>query len=347
MSSRSNLMNIIKKTASLGRMLFNFKKRKTVLDTMPVRLWIESSFACNLQCIMCPNKEIAQSDKGVMSFDLFKKIIDEAKVFVNDVYLHHRGEPLINNDLFRMISYAKMHGLAVRFHTNGCLLSEDKAIKLIDAGPDMVSFSFDGFQKDIYEEVRQGAKFDRTVANIVRFCELKKQKKSSKPYVVIEKIDFLRYADRYQAAISKKLEDEFTMAGVDEIIVKKEYEWVTPETEINITEFSYNVCTFPWYAMVICWDGTVTPCPQDYKAGIRLGNVTEKSIRQIWNDEPYQELRYNLSNDINSLSLCKKCDRLCRKGMGGVPFQYLITFLVDHYAGYGRLRKLIGTQERN
>ena len=89
---------------------------------MPIRLWVEASLSCNLQCAMCPNKDIPASEKGIMSFSLFKKIIDEAKDFVSDIFIHHRGESLLNPNLFE----------AYYFYASTCFLDGkfDKAIDL-------------------------------------------------------------------------------------------------------------------------------------------------------------------------------------------------------------------------
>ena len=107
------------------------------------------------------------------------------------------------------------------------------------------------------------------------------------------------------------------------------------------------VCTFPWYAMVILADGAVTPCPQDYTGWMRLGHAGQKPLATIWNDRPYQELRRALAENIGSLPLCVNCDRLNRNQAGGVPFQYMIPFLLDMFAGYGHLRRRVGSFERN
>jgi len=186
-------MKAIAKTAKLARILANYKRREIALDTMPIRLWIESSLVCNLKCVMCPNKDIPGEQKGVMSFELFQKIIDEAKHFVQDINIHHRGEPLVNPRLPDMIRYAKAAGLMVRFHTNATKMTKDKAEDIIAAEPDLVSISFDGFRKDVYEEVRAGAVFERTVDNIKGLLTTKQRMKKNKPYVVIERIDFERY----------------------------------------------------------------------------------------------------------------------------------------------------------
>ena len=149
------------KLARLTRIFFDFKRRRETVGALPIRLWIETASCCNLRCVMCPNKSVSGSEKGLMKLDLFKKIIDEARSFASDAYLHHRGEPLMNPALFDMIRYARAAGIKTRFHSNGSLLTEEKARQILDAGPDMVSFSVDGFTKESYERVRIGATFEK------------------------------------------------------------------------------------------------------------------------------------------------------------------------------------------
>ncbi|MFA7158694.1 MAG: radical SAM protein [Kiritimatiellia bacterium] len=340
-------MKSIRKASRLARLLFDFKRRRAVVGGLPFRIWIETASCCNLRCVMCPNRELAASRKGLMDIGLFRKIIDECRDFASDVYLHHRGEPLMNPALFDMIAYARAAGLKTRFHTNGTLLDETKARRLLEAGPDLVSFSFDGFSRELYEQVRAGASFETTLANIIRLAGLRRQMGLLKPYIVVEKIRFRKPAAPVDAAQAAVTESRLRAAGVDEIIEKEEYEWAVETAPDLNRPRPGSVCTFPWYAMVVCADGTVTPCPQDFYAAMRMGNARESSLRDIWNGPGYQDLRRNLAGNLPSLALCRKCDRLCRKTFAGLPLQYMATFLIDHILGYGRLRKLFGTQERN
>lgn len=335
------------KAKRLGQLLVDFLLRHEKVNGAPFRLWIETASCCNLRCVMCPNKELAADKKGLLSLDLFKKIIDQCRCFTSDVYLHHRGEPLLNPALFDMIVYARQAGLKTRFHTNGTLLDPDKARRLLEAGPDLVSFSFDGFCREIYETIRVGAVFEKTLANIVHLANLRRISKLKKPYIVIEKIRFKTPV----AEVNQRQVDETTRrlldAGVDEIIEKEEYTWADESAPPASAPRPGAVCTFPWYALVICADGTITPCPQDFGAHMKLGNVNSATLLEIWNGAAYQSLRKNMAGDLQSLALCRKCDRLCRRTIAGIPIQYMTTFLIDHMLGYGKLRKLLGTQERN
>jgi radical SAM protein with 4Fe4S-binding SPASM domain len=297
---------------------------------------------------MCPNKDLRPDEKGVMSIELFRKVLDEVHGHVHDIYLHHRGEPLMNPAIYDMVRYAASKGVRTRFHSNATLLDDDRARKILETPLDLISFSIDGFEREAYERVRIGADFDTTLKNVFRFLELRRAAGSRKPYVVIEKINFHdgehELLDHPEAIALKK---RFVDAGADEVIEKDEYAWAL-ETKKPVSACdSYARCTFPWYAAVISWDGTVTPCPQDFHCVLNMGNVASRTLAEIWNGPAYRDLRRRLKSDVSSLSLCRNCDRIRRKTVGGLPLQYMMTFLVDHLAGYGRVRRVLGTAERN
>ncbi|MBM4142630.1 MAG: radical SAM protein [Lentisphaerae bacterium] len=325
----------------------DYRRRAEVVRSMPIRMWIESSSFCNLACPMCPNSRMPADRKGLMDVDLFRKIVDEARDFASDVNLHHRGEPFMNPALFDMIAYARGAGLNARFHSNGSLMNEERAGRLLDAGPDLVSFSVDGFEKASYERIRVNARFETTVENIVRLVEMRRRRGLKKPYVVVEKIRFRSPDPAENRDRVRALWRRFLDAGVNEVIEKEEYTWAEESAPEAARQRRFAVCTFPWYAMVICADGTVTPCPQDFWAAMNMGNLSRQSIREVWNGEAYRRLRRDFRTDINRLALCRKCDRLHRRTVAGVPFQYMITFLVDQLVGYNRMRKWLGTSERN
>lgn len=331
----------------LVRIFLAYKQKRDVLPYKPIRLWIESSSVCNLRCPMCHNREFSSDAKSHMDMNLYKKIIDEAGTFANDVYLHHRGEPLTNPNFFEMIKYAREHGLKTRFHTNATLLDQKKAECLLESAPDFISISVDGFNKSEYERIRVGANFETTVRNIQELARLRNARGQRKPYIVVERIRFRSSHDSEDAIAIAKLKSEFLSVGIDEVIEKEEYIWASESAPEPESLRKRAVCTFPWYAMVICADGTVTPCPQDYWAKMNMGNVKTTSLADIWNGNEYRQLRIAFRTDINKLPLCRKCDRLHRKTIGGIPLQYMYAFLTDQLIGYTRIRKFIGSHERN
>ena len=138
----------------MAAIFWNYKRKRTRLPYLPTRLWVEPTSVCNLRCVMCPNKDLSKDQKGFMDFALFRKIVDEVKDFAFDVHLLHRGESLLHPEFFEMVRYAHDAGLVTRFHTNGTLLDEDKARRLIASGLDQFAFSVDGFDAETYEKTR-------------------------------------------------------------------------------------------------------------------------------------------------------------------------------------------------
>lgn len=305
----------------------SYKRQKTQLKQMPVRLWIEPTNHCNLKCVMCPNKDLKKEDKGYMEFDLFKKIIDEVSEFAFDVHLLHRGESLLHPDFFKMAKYAHDNKLIVKFHTNGTLLDEQKARKLIESGIDQFSFSFDGYDKETYESIRISGDFDKTVGNILRFLEIKKELKSKKPYTILELINFPDYQIRSNKGQRKEFTNRFKGLPLDRLEIKEFHNWAG-EVESKRVHKNYSPCTFLWHALIIFWDGAVLPCTQDFFGYYVLGNVRDSLIRDIWNNEKMQRLRKKaLQQDIADMKTCSQCDRVWREKFLGIPKEYLWKFI--------------------
>src|SRR3972149_281665 len=90
----------------------------------PLRLWGAPTDVCHPRCVIWPPSAEPPLAQGDMEFALFRKSVDEAKGFVYDVNLHHRGESTIHPRLPDMVRYAKDAGLYTRLHSNGTLLHD-------------------------------------------------------------------------------------------------------------------------------------------------------------------------------------------------------------------------------
>jgi radical SAM protein with 4Fe4S-binding SPASM domain len=305
----------------------NYARRKTVLPYLPVRLWVEATSICNLRCVMCPNKDLKKEEKGFMEPALFRKIIDEAREFVFDVNLIHRGEGLLHPDFIPLAEYAHRSGIRTKFHTNATLLDEEKSRRLIASGLDQVSFSFDGYDKKTYESIRVNADFGRTLHNIVRFLEIKKELRSRRPYAIFELINF---PDLYQDPGRRKRREflkNFRGLPLDRLEIKELHNWAGEIGRAQPRK-KYVPCTFLWQALVIFWDGSVLPCTQDFHGYSILGNVREETLARVWNGEKMVRLREKvLRRDIADLETCSQCDRLWRDQWLGVPKEYLWKYL--------------------
>ena len=86
-----------------------------------------------------------------MSFELFKKIIDECVNYhVYSIRLSLRGESFIHPDIIPMIMYAQEKGIKeISSLTNGLALYPELFEQALDAGLTWLTISIDGTGKNI------------------------------------------------------------------------------------------------------------------------------------------------------------------------------------------------------
>jgi len=328
------------------------KNRRIILDYLPLRLWVELTNICNLKCGMCPNSSPGRSPRGNMSLATFEKIIDQTAHHVYDVNLCHRGESLLNKDIDKMISYAKKMKVATRLNTNATVLDQEMSRRLIEAGLDFISFSFDGLDPKTYETIRVGASFEKVLENITAFLKLKKKLRSPTPYTMIEILALPQMQD--QADKLDEFRNRFRGLPVDKISIKPVHNWggnIELETKQDGAgepdQPEYCPCTNIWYAMVILWDGSVALCVQDWYNDNPLGNINDCSVIAMWNSEMIVSVRELLAaGEYKQCEICSHCDLLFRPAVNGIPRLNLVGFVSDMLIGYGRLRRLIAPIEK-
>jgi MoaA/NifB/PqqE/SkfB family radical SAM enzyme len=328
-------MNISFRLNRLFQIRRAFGQGKTVLPYLPSRVWIELTDHCNLKCPLCPNQALPKGEKGFMSFELFKKIIDQISREVYDLNLFHRGEPLLHPHLIEMIEYARKKGIPCRIHTNATLLSESLSQRILSSGLELLSFSFDGTQAPDYEKNRYPARFEETLKNIKAFLALKKERGQRKPLTILQMMRTDQEdPDQHLRAFIASLKN----LGLNRVVFRKPHNWggaIGIEAGFPRTTQLLSACTFPWYALVVYWNGQVGPCPQDFFSRIILGDLNTISVRDVWNGPLMKKLREDIAGRKYSLlKPCDQCDRPRRQTFSGVPLEYVKTFLKENLLGY-------------
>jgi MoaA/NifB/PqqE/SkfB family radical SAM enzyme len=153
-------------------------RRSADVDYLPIILDIENVSRCNFRCIMCTVAEFPKGRRSRdMTVDELKKLIDEQTGLV-EIKLHGLGEPLLQGDpYFEMIRYARERHIWVRTVTNASALHvNDNYRKLVDSGINEIQISIDGADKQTFETVRRGSRFERVKDNcrlINTYCKEK------------------------------------------------------------------------------------------------------------------------------------------------------------------------------
>jgi MoaA/NifB/PqqE/SkfB family radical SAM enzyme len=177
--------------------------RATAAEQDPVCVYLETTNRCNLLCTTCPRTYEELEPPADMSWDLFRRIVDQLPRIERAV-LHGVGEPMLVKRLPDMVRYLKERGTYVLFNTNGTVLNEKNGRALIDAGLDELRVSLDAANAQSYQAVRGKNYFNRILKNVRTFRALQERLGCERPRVsawltglketIAELPDFVRVA---------------------------------------------------------------------------------------------------------------------------------------------------------
>ncbi|ACA19229.1 Radical SAM domain protein [Methylobacterium sp. 4-46] len=156
--------------------------RDAVATAPPVCLYLEVTNRCNLLCETCPRTFETLEPPADMSWDLFTRIVDQVPGIAR-VVLHGVGEPMLVDDLPRMIRHLKARGTYVLFNTNGTLMQPKRFRDLIETGLDELRVSLDAADRASYRRVRGKDFFDRIVRDVGRFTAFQREAGAATPRV--------------------------------------------------------------------------------------------------------------------------------------------------------------------
>lgn len=296
---------------------------KTTYMGYPKVIYIEPCNICNLRCPLCTQPPTSnERPNRMMSYAELVKIVDNIKGVGWRIFFGMGGEPLLNPDIFRMISYTNRNSFYTILSTNGVLLDDKRIQKLFDSQLDRLLLSFDGITTESYSKMRNGAKFEQVLGNIKKTCEYKKTHKNIKPAIEVNFI-VTRYSE-------PEIEDAKRMAaewGVDRfnlrpltvpetVFKKEEHESICREylplnpalRKKRYSEMYYepnNECNWHTRSPAILADGRMVLCCTDYKGQYVLGDVLNNGFRDIWFGKKAMKLREK--GRLKSLPICKSC----------------------------------------
>ncbi len=299
---------------------------KTTLPYYPSKISIESGNVCNLRCPLCPTGQHDKgAQKGFVSFEVFKKTVDELGRHLTLIRLYNWGEPLLNKELLRMVHYANERGIDVKISTNLSLKMEDHQLEeLIKAGLEKIYISCNGASAESYLKYHVGGDFSLVVENMKRLVRKQREMPGCRAKLVW--LFHVFRHNEHEIAAARTLAREIGIPikisrmrpdmgrEVFETIQKaleRDKSWIpnNPEYTVASTKRPKRIgCMLPWTETVINWDGSVLPCCAVYSEKYAFGNVLENSFGEIWNNEMYTAARKEiLGLKNNKHTICHIC----------------------------------------
>lgn len=150
----------------------------------PNTVSIELTDRCNLSCVGCKfyGESGAYRKEGVyakngrktdsMSLENVKKIIDQV-AFFKPLIIITGGEPLLNPDCLPIIDYIHQKGLVATLETNGTLITDEMAEKLIRSDISVIMVSVDG-PEEVHDKWRgRAGAFQKAVGGLKKLREIR------------------------------------------------------------------------------------------------------------------------------------------------------------------------------
>lgn len=285
----------------------------TVAD-FPLFVRFEMQFKCNSNCVMCVHghpdlfKEHYYSD--YLPDEAFRRIVDEcAEHGCPSAGMSQINEPLLDPDFIERTKYVADKGIMdIHINTNGQLLDVEMSKKILDIPVTRFCVSLDAVTEATYKKIRPNLNYSTVINNLHTFLELKERRSLQLPIV---RVSFLLQE------LNKHEVDEFKEYWVDKV------DYVSVQRYIPISPFENDErgqaiteaptrgeqrCSYPFESLFVHGDGTVVPCAAHRARHIKVGNIHDSTLHEIWHSEAMQKLRKaHISEDLSGTRLCSSC----------------------------------------
>ena len=249
------------------------------LIPMPSEIEISESGTCNRKCSFCPRSaEDFEDIKEFIDTELFKKLINELNDYGYSGTIRFSGfvEPLLDKNIFNLLNIckSKLEKSNIEMVTNGDVLNFNRLKKLFESGLDKLLIS-------VYDGPEDVIKFEK-------LCNQANLKKDQY---------FIRH--RYLPP-----EEDFgiTLSNRAGMMAKAEYKISELNTSLK------KPCYYPSYTFFLDYNGDVLMCPHDWGKKNILGNLKDKSFKEIWLSKISNISRNKLLKADRDFSPCNVCD---------------------------------------
>lgn len=294
-------------TPSYNKIYWNKIKNK-VKKIHPTFLQIENTNVCNANCIMCPHTSMKRK-KNIMNQKNFEKIVNiviEKYSSIKTLIITGFGEPFIDKEILEKIKFVNKNypNLQIDVYTNANLLDKKLIDKLLKMNLHKINFSINGTEKTYKETM--GIDYEKTVENVLNFIDKKNEIKKKFPLVNISLM--------IMKENEKEIEEfqNFWIDKADSVMVYPPSNWAGKQKINFATSNPFKQkrwpCTALWQFITIDVEGNVIMCCRDYESIIKLGNLLEKDVKEIFEGKKIKKIREKHFKFDFDMPICKNCD---------------------------------------
>jgi MoaA/NifB/PqqE/SkfB family radical SAM enzyme len=154
-----------------------------ILNRRYLAIFLDPVLACNLRCRMCyfSDDERRKTLKGQFSKEDLSRIAEVIFPQTLKLQIGCGAEPSLFKHNAEIIRLGKQYGVPyISYTTNANLLSLEEIDKLLDAGLDEFTISLHGVKKETYEDLMQGASYEKFLSVLAAISAAKTKYPKSK-----------------------------------------------------------------------------------------------------------------------------------------------------------------------
>lgn len=323
----------------------------------PYLVAIGGNYSCNYRCVFCEwfspmvkklKKEVHSPDYH-MEMDVYKGLVRELGALGTRMVLIGDIEPFMDAQLIEKIEYAKHYNLGVITVTNGSLINEEKAEKLVDLKLDYLSVSINAGTPETYPRIHvteTEETFERIISMVSLIESLKEKKRTAFPHTrlsmvacnrnyheIVKLVELCKETGVKTAFIkrlippSKEIAEELALTHSQ----KKEMTKYLVEALKYANRYNINLdvewpdwagshktqvrradipCYYGWLFSMVDGNGDVYPCCfQNRIASCKIGNIKKDNFTKLWFSKRYQDFRKNYKNIGARMKTGYLCDK--------------------------------------
>ena len=284
---------------------------------LPRRLMIQTTSACNSDCIFCPHKQFRDKvPQGKMSDALYQDILEEVSHVPERmrINLFLMNEPLLDRRIVEKIELAKkiVPNSIIGIWTNGAALDEPLIDRLLGSPLDGLGVSLHAHRADSYERITGRDDFERIRKNVLCLANERLARKRTDLTMVLRFVGAGHFLDDKE---HEELREFWADSGVRlDVLVGHNSRAGLVTSRVGVMR------PRPWLAGCgddggprqahILFNGQVVMCCMDYQRKSVMGDRSRESLEAIWTgDQRRQILRrlYGL-HQAEPGFLCSACE---------------------------------------
>jgi radical SAM protein with 4Fe4S-binding SPASM domain len=317
-------------------------------ERIPEIVGWEITNQCNLSCPHCYSAA-ARRPHDEMNTDECKGVIDAMAGIGVKMIGWTGGEPLLREDLEELTEYAWAKGIKSNITTNGILLNQTRAARLIEGGIRAIQISLDGSTPEMnhrmrgasaeeFHEIIEAIRISKSLGTRVILATLiGKENLGDVPEMMKlaarEGVDTIRFCGFAPVGRGKHGNVNERLNLADELAALLRFVEEAQANSSLVTSFdvSFGPCP-PEYGFHKCiagmetfylkGNGDIYPCTALMDKRFKVGNLRERSLEDIWNLPEMRAMSIFPREEIHGE--CGSCDNFtnCRGACRGATLAH-------------------------